>query len=581
MRVLLVAICLLTVAPSSGQAGWEPVGSGMDAPVYALTTYQGELIAGGEFMHAGDAIVNHIARWDGSSWQPLGPGLDGNGVYALQVYEGDLIAGGWFRSSGGVPLNHIARWDGTAWHPLDSGVGAYDSDYVQALTVFDGKLIAGGPFTQAGMESARYIAQWDGTAWGPVGTGMNNRVCALATYDGRLVAGGFFTQAGGQAAAHAAQWDGTAWSPLGAGTNNDVVGLGDHAGTLIACGYFTLAGGAPAAFIASWNGAAWSPLGSGANNAVNAVVSLNGELFAGGVFTQMGGVAARRIARWDGAAWYPLGSGLGGDPNGVASLSGQGQDLIVGGFFNEAGDEPADRIARWLYEPLGACCREDGTCVITTSAECIPPDTWMGAGVSCNPDPCEPTAVLLSSCRAQSSSEGLSFRWELSVGATGLFGRLWRDPNATPLDEAPTPEATLVSTAWSAPTMDGIIELVDPAPLRDLPCRYFLEVVAGSGPTAFLGPVEARWTPAASRWTVEPNPSSGVVRLAPPEPGPASAEIFDPAGRLVRVLERHGGNDPLEWDGRDGSGDASPSGLYLVRLGTASGDAVRRFVRIQ
>jgi hypothetical protein len=43
----------------------------------------------------------------------------------------------------------------------------------------------------------------------------------------------------------------------------------------------------------------------------------------------------------------------------------------------------------------GACCLPDGTCVITTQADCQ--GQYMGDGTSCSPDPCEPTAVKPSS----------------------------------------------------------------------------------------------------------------------------------------------------------------------------------------
>ena len=46
----------------------------------------------------------------GSAWQPLDSGID-NWVKALTVYNGELIAGGDFTIAGGVSVNHIDRWD--------------------------------------------------------------------------------------------------------------------------------------------------------------------------------------------------------------------------------------------------------------------------------------------------------------------------------------------------------------------------------------------------------------------------------------------------------------------------------------
>ena len=39
-------------------------------------------------------------------------------------------------------------------------------------------------------------------------------------------------------------------------------------------------------------------------------------------------------------------------------------------------------------EPTGACCAQDGTCMVTTQANCASPSTWQGKDTSCSPNPC-------------------------------------------------------------------------------------------------------------------------------------------------------------------------------------------------
>jgi hypothetical protein len=41
------------------------------------------------------------------------------------------------------------------------------------------------------------------------------------------------------------------------------------------------------------------------------------------------------------------------------------------------------------YTPEGACCTA-GSCSITTLSACENPDIWMGAGTTCDPNPCVP-----------------------------------------------------------------------------------------------------------------------------------------------------------------------------------------------
>jgi hypothetical protein len=77
--------------------------------VYALTVYNGQLIAGGNFTTAGGVSTNRIARWDGSNWEALGSGMNYD-VRALTVYNGELIAGGWFTTAGGKNSSHWGRW---------------------------------------------------------------------------------------------------------------------------------------------------------------------------------------------------------------------------------------------------------------------------------------------------------------------------------------------------------------------------------------------------------------------------------------------------------------------------------------
>ena len=382
-RAGILTAAFALAAALSARAGcppeWLP-GEGffdVDSAVCAMTTWDPDglggqpelLVVGGVFTMAGDVIANNIAAWDGTTWQPLGSGMDG-AVWALTVYPGapgqagELIAGGAFTTAGGNPANFIARWNGATWQALgNNGM----NDFLHALMVYDGELIAGGWFTAAGGNGASYIARWNGATWQPVGSGMGGGyrpyVYALTVYPpqaGELVAGGYFTTAGGNPASNIARWNGATWQPLGSGIGG---GYNPHvdaltvyppqAGELIAGGSFTTAGGNPATSIARWNGATWQPLGSGTNIWVDAITVYPpqaGELIAGGAFTTAGGNPAYRIARWDGATWQPLGSGVNDSVYALTvypGAPGQAGELIAGGNFTTAGGQVSASWARW------------------------------------------------------------------------------------------------------------------------------------------------------------------------------------------------------------------------------------------
>jgi hypothetical protein len=334
------------------------------APVYALTVYNDELIAGGDFTTVGGVSASRIARWNGTTWQPLGSGMSINYpyvtayVYALTLYNDELIAGGQFNAGGSA--SDIARWNGASWQALDGGIPPHgmcpcDGSFVLcgtvfALTEYNDELAAGGFFTGAGGMSANHIAAWDGTSWQALGTGMAGhcpQVSALTVYNGELIAGGgLFDSAGGVSTGSIARWDGTNWHPLGTGIDfgGGVFALTVYNGELIAAGIFTAAGGVIVNNIARWDGTSWHPLGTGTNGVVRALTLYNGELIAGGDFTSAGGVGANHIASWDAMSWQPLGTGTNGVAEALAEYNGE---LMAGGSFSTAGGNVSVYWARW------------------------------------------------------------------------------------------------------------------------------------------------------------------------------------------------------------------------------------------
>jgi hypothetical protein len=325
----------------------------MNGGVYALTIYNGLLIAGGEFTTAGGISASRIAAWDGSNWSPLGSGMNGY-VEALAVYDGLLIAAGNFTTADGLSANHIAAWDGSNWSPLGSGI----NNWVHALTVYDGRLIAGGYFNNAGGTSVNSIASWDGSSWSSIGSSAGLvEIFDLTAYDSQLIAGG----ASNIGASNIAAWDGSSWSSLGSGMEgcdpycSEVLALVVFHDLLIAAGRFAVADGLEANNIAAWDGSTWSALGAGIQHQVDllprvcALIVHEDLLIAGGWFAMAGGTSANCVAAWDGSFWSALGTGT---DNGVFAFSNHDGRLIAGGGFTQAGDSSAKYIASWTGDSV-------------------------------------------------------------------------------------------------------------------------------------------------------------------------------------------------------------------------------------
>jgi hypothetical protein len=194
---------------------WNEFGSpGLTEAVRAMAVYNGSLIVSGEFTTIGSVTVNHIARWDGTSWYTLGDWLD-SVASCFHLYDGKLIAGGWFGWAVDVNVNRVAAWDGTSWSALGSG---FNNSAVYALGTYNGQLVAGGDFDAdaSGGQPMRHLATWSGTTWTQLGGGADSPVTGLSVFGEELIMGGTFVEIGGQSIARIARWDGMAWSAMGA-----------------------------------------------------------------------------------------------------------------------------------------------------------------------------------------------------------------------------------------------------------------------------------------------------------------------------------------------------------------------------
>ena len=369
-------------------SGWSSVGLGLDglgsATVNAMTVFDdgsgSALYVAGAFTSAGGAPALNIARWNGTTWSPLGEGLDA-GVYSLCVFDDGtgpaLYAGGYFTHAGSVSTARIARWNGTTWSPLAPGSSGQINNAVAAMAVYDDgsgpALYIGGTFNVAGGLGGNRIVRWDGSHFSTVGPAAANGVVGstvntLCVFDdgggSALYVGGAFTSAGGVPASRIARWNGS-WSSLGNGVEGGLIGtvtalatFDDGGGNaLYAGGNFAFAGGAPAANVAKWNGSSWSSLGSGIGDyyafAMAGFDDGNGPaLFVAGSFASAGGASALRIARWQSASWSPLATSVAGGLNGPAYAlatfdDGSGTALYAGGGFTQAGSTSANHIVRW------------------------------------------------------------------------------------------------------------------------------------------------------------------------------------------------------------------------------------------
>lgn len=279
---------------------WHTLGTGISGSIQSMAVYNNELYVAGSFSTAGGVSVNNIARWNGTTWAAVGSGIavTSGGIVnkAMAVYNGELYVGGNFTTAGGQSVSNIAKWNGTSWSPVGTGV----SGIVYCMIVHNNSLVIGGIINNAGGISVANIAKWNGTAWLSHSSGFTGAppfgglVYSLGIHNNELYAGGNFTTAGGVSASGIARFNGSAWSALGQGlsiaTNPPnplfVYAMASTSTGLVIGGTFSGSGTVSSTNLILWKGTSMESIDSGLNGPVYAMTEYNNIIATGGNFTK-------------------------------------------------------------------------------------------------------------------------------------------------------------------------------------------------------------------------------------------------------------------------------------------------------
>lgn len=331
-------------ASSPGILRWDgssysPVGCGLisdctpwiatgSAPAHGLELWNGELYICGEFSVVGEQLVDHIGRFDGTTWQQLGSGMDRQ-VRSIHAYPDGLYAAGWFDHADTVVAHGLARWDGSQWHSvfdLPDITPLSATNEINDMAIYKGEVYIGGQFRGDG--DMQCLARYHNGQWEPVGQGLRGtyvQVIHMAVHDSLLYIAGAFADQGQ---------------------------YGDPSN--------------PASGIVAWNGSDWVELGSGTDGSnVPWVIDMawrRDTLYACGDFDMIGGVSAGKLAYWDGHHWCGM---LPADPpyyvdGGVTTLGFYRDTLIVAGNYVDINGMPFARIAKWIGGDHVEGCGVDG-----------------------------------------------------------------------------------------------------------------------------------------------------------------------------------------------------------------------------
>jgi len=193
-----------------------------------------------------------VYQWDGSSWNQLGTDIDGeaandySGRPSLSS-DGTIVAIGAHVNDGATGANsghvRVYKWDGSSWNqvgPDIDGEAAGDQSGRGVSLSSDGTIVAIGAPTNdvigggAGGGHVR-VYQWDGSSWNQVGDDIDSSaddawfgICVSLSSDGTILAiGAGYSSGNGSNSGRARlyQWDGSSWNQVG----NDINGeAADH-----------------------------------------------------------------------------------------------------------------------------------------------------------------------------------------------------------------------------------------------------------------------------------------------------------------------------------------------------------------
>jgi len=146
---------------------WNPLNTGLGTLTKYVQTLKfgpdGNLYIGGSFT---DTAYPYICYWDGSSFNPVGTAGDINGtVQAIEFNNtGELIVSGLFTNVASIAdADYIAKFNGTSWFPI--GTGLNNGGY--GIFIDDNNdLYIGGQFTVAGgLTLSDRVAVYSNGSW--------------------------------------------------------------------------------------------------------------------------------------------------------------------------------------------------------------------------------------------------------------------------------------------------------------------------------------------------------------------------------------------------------------------------------
>lgn len=378
MKIFTSLIFILLSFFSKAQTRWNSVSD--ENFNFALETLfsdsaSDKLYIGGLFKFYNQQNYNGIAFWNGNEILNLDCGLGGcasnrcGGVIQFEKYKNELYA--LFRedSIGCQQINHLAKWDGSSWITLNQTFYWQGlSMPIYFMTIIDSSLIVTGDFDSVSTKHVQGITKYDGLVWDtvfscPLFTDDYLLIHPLIKYNNIVYAQNYLVDTLGNRQFFSS-WNGQCWEKMPGVFSNP---SGSIRKMIVYKNELYVAGAfdpnhdpmAPSKSIARWNGTRWDDLNGGVvqsnpayTAAINDMAIYNDELYVVGNFQRAGILPAYNVAKWNGSAWCTLTTPFSDD---IMCLAFYHDSLFVGGNFKTIGNDSILYLAKCAVTAFDTC----------------------------------------------------------------------------------------------------------------------------------------------------------------------------------------------------------------------------------
>jgi hypothetical protein len=273
-----------------------------------LVLNDGTIVATGAFTETWTGVsgsgqpLSGIAKWNGTSWSPLGQGFAPDADSPIQTTDGnDIISVGTYVDPLGTETTRVARWNNGVWTPIGGVIEPVGASATQIAVLPTGEIVLVGEMTSIGGAVVQGPISWSGSSWSFLGDVSGGSIACLTAGRSRsIVIGGSFSTVNGVAADRVAIWSDGNWSglpPIPVGGEVRAVGLSPQNEPLVvAC---EVSGTSVVARVLRHQASGWLELTSwSSSRAFDATFDSNGDLWLNGNFIDLGARRMDVFARW-------------------------------------------------------------------------------------------------------------------------------------------------------------------------------------------------------------------------------------------------------------------------------------------